>query len=818
MTTGIVTTLLVNTIVFSVLFGFLLILRKLLSGKVSAVMQYVLLAIVVLKLLIPFGFESSISPLGWIDKHSALTETVQSEAWQPEPYAYTGTEQAYDEGDKITPSAQTSLTNNAGIQSSQVETSQISQFAIKTAPLHWSVWVCIIWLAGVIPMAFWLVLSLRIMRRRIRHTKTKLPEHIAAVFNTCKKELRIKGHIGLVMQTAIPVPAITGIMKPILIVPDSLTDMEPPALRNIFLHELTHYKHGDLIVIRMMNCLNCLYWFNPLVWLSFKLIRNDMETICDQRCLRLMDRDAQSGYIDTVLQFAGLPSNKRLQAAIAITDGRTNIEKRIRNMFKKRRTRGPAKILVLLVTAMMLITCVLTACQPTPEEEIVIGKGDNTLEEAIAGTPLPESTLVDKEQTGDTSPTNMVLSEHWQDTLFENNVTIDIDADVYVPNVSAYPVYEVAPYFTDEALARKLISVLAKDAVEVHNGAYLQPEDYEQTILSLKKEKAELEAGKTGDDSITPIEEQIAAINEQIEQVEQEYADSENESDLAGQPLDFSFDGSNSQLVTDTDIVKERVLQFTATMEDGSTKVFVFQNIQESTMQHTYINCANRDAYRTHETGDLPMTEVAISAAMDIINELDIGEFDFKYEQLKYAVNENTGQLTDAPYAKQLVFAKSYSGIPVNQYSGADNGACVTEEELVYNIVLRQEEIIVTFNKDGVIGFSWTNPCAVLSTENENVAVICFDKARDIFNKQIMYSIYPHEDRETKIDINEVRFGYMVIPVKDDLSTFRTIPVWDFIGVDNTFADEIDPRYNDERSFVTINAIDGSIIDRDLGY
>ena len=825
MTMDIVTTLLVNTIVFSILFGLVLVFRKLLSGRISAVAQYALLTVVVLKLLIPFGFESAISPLGWFDRHSDLPEAVQSEAWQPEPYAYADTGQTPETNDSITPIVQTPLTNNADVQLSQTETAQISKPGTQTAPLHWSAWVCIVWLAGVLVMALWLVLGFRSIQRHIRYTKMEVPEHILAIFSACKKELGIKRPVRLVMQTKMPVPAVTGVIKPMLIVPDSLTNMAPPVLRNIFLHELTHYKNGDLIVIRVMNGLSCLYWFNPLVWLCFKLIRSDMETVCDQRCLRLLDRNAQSGYVNTVLHFAGLSSNKRLQAAIAITDGRTSIEKRIRDMFKKRRTSGAARILVVLVAAIMLITCLLTACQPTPEEEIVIGKGDNMLEEAIDATPLPESTqIIEKEQTEETSLTNMVLSEHWQDTLSENNVKIDIDADVYVPNVSAYPVYEVVPHFTDEALARKLIGVLAKDAVEVHNGFYAEPEDYERTILSLKKEKAELEAGKTGDDSITPIEDQIAAIDEHIKRVEQEYADSKNESDLVGQPLDFSFEGSHSQLETDTDIVKERILQFTATMEDGNKRTFVFQNRQENTMQHTYISCGDYDAYRSYETGELPSTEEAIKAAMDIINELDIGEFDFKYEQLKYALNENTGQLMDAPYAKQLIFAKSYSGIPVNQYSGVGNPACVTEDELVYNIVLRQEELCVTFNKDGMIGFSWDDPCAVLGTENENVAVISFVEARDIFNKQIMYSIYPHEDRETKIAINEARLGYMVIPEKDDLSSYRTIPVWDFIGPFCTDQEEIDELIaygidlTDPVSYLTINAIDGSIIDRDLGY
>ena len=107
MTMDIVTTLFGE---YDCLFRYCLVLfwffRKLLSGRISAVAQYALLAIVVLKLIIPFGFESAISPLGWIDHHSALPENVQSEEWQPEPYAYNNTEQTLETNDSITPSGQ----------------------------------------------------------------------------------------------------------------------------------------------------------------------------------------------------------------------------------------------------------------------------------------------------------------------------------------------------------------------------------------------------------------------------------------------------------------------------------------------------------------------------------------------------------------------------------------------------------------------------------------------------------------------------------------------------------------------------------------
>ena len=56
-------TLFINAAVFSILFLFMLLIRKIFSKKISVFLQYMLWLLVVLKLVIPFGFESSFSIL-----------------------------------------------------------------------------------------------------------------------------------------------------------------------------------------------------------------------------------------------------------------------------------------------------------------------------------------------------------------------------------------------------------------------------------------------------------------------------------------------------------------------------------------------------------------------------------------------------------------------------------------------------------------------------------------------------------------------------------------------------------------------------------
>lgn len=53
------------------------------------------------------------------------------------------------------------------------------------------------------------------------------------------------------------------------------------------------------------------------------------------------------------------------------------------------------------------------------------------------------------------------------------------------------------------------------------------------------------------------------------------------------------------------------------------------------------------------------------------------------------------------------------------------------------------------------------------------------------------------------------------VQMKDNPNRYQLVPVWDFIG-SRTIGQEYCNETND--SLLTINAIDGTVIDRDYGY
>ena len=52
-------------------------------------------------------------------------------------------------------------------------------------------------------------------------------------------------------------------------------------------HELVHLQRRDYFFITWALVLKCVYWFNPLIYLAYRLFRLDQELACDQRVITL---------------------------------------------------------------------------------------------------------------------------------------------------------------------------------------------------------------------------------------------------------------------------------------------------------------------------------------------------------------------------------------------------------------------------------------------------------------------------------------------------------------------------------------------------
>ena len=170
----------------------------------------------------------------------------------------------------------------------------------------------------------------------------------------------------------------------------------------------------------------------------------------------------------------------------------------------------------------------------------------------------------------------------------------------------------------------------------------------------------------------------------------------------------------------------------------------------------------------------------------------------------------------------ELQYVRCLNGFPISWTP--IRGGAVPEDES-YSGAWHYEVITLDYTKDGLVYFYWVSPHTEPVLQVEDTQLMPFDQIVEIFAKMIMVKNSDVQvaneqngfDTVRNYDITKVKLGLMRIKAKDSFDEGLLVPVWDFWGRSvwewpggtTDFGEEI---------VLTINAIDGSVIDRELGY
>jgi bla regulator protein blaR1 len=128
-------------------------------------------------------------------------------------------------------------------------------------------------------------------------------------------------------------PGIFGIRKPVLLLPEGITDRLTPAqLDAIVAHELCHYRRRDNLAAAVHMAVEALFWFHPLVWWIETRLLEERECACDEEVLRAAsDPEVYAEGILNVCKFY-------LESPLVCVSGVTgaNLKKRIETIMTHR--------------------------------------------------------------------------------------------------------------------------------------------------------------------------------------------------------------------------------------------------------------------------------------------------------------------------------------------------------------------------------------------------------------------------------------------------------------------------------------------------
>lgn len=100
----------------------------------------------------------------------------------------------------------------------------------------------------------------------------------------CKKKIRefgLKRKVEIYINNNFKTPLTFGILRPRIILQDHILADEE-LLDHVLIHELMHIKKFHILLNHLVNIVACIYWYNPLLWLSLKYIDQDIEINCDK--------------------------------------------------------------------------------------------------------------------------------------------------------------------------------------------------------------------------------------------------------------------------------------------------------------------------------------------------------------------------------------------------------------------------------------------------------------------------------------------------------------------------------------------------------
>ena len=145
-------------------------------------------------------------------------------------------------------------------------------------------------------------------------------------------------------------PFVLGIIKPKIYLPYHMDSRE---MDHVIAHEQTHIRRKDHWWKPLGFLLLTIHWFNPLMWLSYILLCQDIELACDEKVIRKMSNEQRADYTQALVACS---VDRRLITACPLAFGEIGVKERVKSVMNYKK---PAFWIVL---ASVIVCAVIAVC------------------------------------------------------------------------------------------------------------------------------------------------------------------------------------------------------------------------------------------------------------------------------------------------------------------------------------------------------------------------------------------------------------------------------------------------------------------------
>lgn len=324
----------------------LLLLRPIMRNIVSRGFQYYIWLVVLIRFILPLGYmpQWAEQPMKEIVKYKQVNSVYNS---------ILDGEQEAEKTDSIKNPNQDSENENSLIVNNvfgRVSGERSALFCFDES-------AAVIWILGTFSSAGWYIVSYMVFTKKLRKSlRTPHPKDMSVFI-----EISSGKNVEFACSDYIRTPMLFGVFKPVIVIPEYgyCAKGKEKKLRNILLHEVTHYKRADLIYKWFVIAVKSVHWFNPTVYFVSREIDQACELSCDEKVICNMSKLDRRDYGNTLLELAANTANNRGASKSVVTtfcDKKEALRLRLMNIKNCKRKS------VVAVISMMLFGMLLTGC------------------------------------------------------------------------------------------------------------------------------------------------------------------------------------------------------------------------------------------------------------------------------------------------------------------------------------------------------------------------------------------------------------------------------------------------------------------------
>lgn len=274
--------------------------------RAPAFVRLLLWAVVLFRMVCPVSFTSPWGAAALVEE--ALPTAAQVQTTQ-EPVQQPGTAGV----PAISPAEP--LPEDAVVEFTPMEPSEVPEPRLSPMlPLS------VLWLAGVAVLWSWWLYTHRKLKKRM--------------------ETAVRVAPGVLESDQPGPPFVLGFFPPKINLPRGL---EEPHRSYVLAHERFHLRWGDFLWKPLFFLAAAVHWFNPVLWLAWRLFCRDLEASCDEGVLSNLPEGERAGYARALLALAA-PETSRLPAAF----GEHDVSRRVKGVLSYRKPAILAAIILVI--------------------------------------------------------------------------------------------------------------------------------------------------------------------------------------------------------------------------------------------------------------------------------------------------------------------------------------------------------------------------------------------------------------------------------------------------------------------------------------